>query len=91
MTIITTRYISATTTRGSRIAVSAYGTKTRLYFPYQHDLDSFENHVAAAKAYVKYAKLNRSTGVHEGEYAVASSKRGYTFILIGETEYLGAE
>jgi hypothetical protein len=91
MTMITTRYIPATTTRGARIAVSAYGTKARLYVPYDYELISFENHVAAANAYVRYAKLNRSTGVHEGEYAVTESKRGYTFIFIGETEYLGAE
>jgi hypothetical protein len=87
--MIVTRYIPATTTRGARIAVSAYGTKTRKYFPYHYELDPFENHVAAADAYVRYAKVDRSTGVHEGEYAVAKSKRGYAFVLIGETEYLG--
>jgi hypothetical protein len=82
MTLIKTKYLGPTNTTGSKISVTAYGIKHRIIEPYNHSMDSFENHRNAADKFAKLLNL-------EGEYAVTSWKNGYTFALIGETEHLG--
>jgi hypothetical protein len=82
MTLIKTKYLGPTSTTGSKISATAYGIKHRIIEPYDHSMDSFENHRSAASKFAKLLNL-------EGEYAVTSSKNGYTFVRIGETEYLG--
>jgi hypothetical protein len=85
MMLIKTKYLGPTSTTGSKrskISVTAYSIKHRIIEPYNHSMDSFENHRSAANKFAKMMKL-------EGEYAVASSKNGYTFVRIGETEHLG--
>jgi hypothetical protein len=82
MTLIKTKYLGPTSTTGSKISVTAYGIKHRIIEPYDHSMDSFENHRSAASKFAKLLKL-------DGEYTVTTSKNGYTFALIGETEYLG--
>jgi hypothetical protein len=83
MTLIKTKYLGPTNTTGSKISVTAYGIKHRIIEPYNHSIDSFENHRNAADKFAKLLNL-------EGKYAVSSSKNGYTFALIDETEYLGS-
>lgn len=74
MQYIKTKYLGPTNHRGSRVkAVTSYG-ETSVTMSWDHALDSFENHKAAALALI--SKLNWG-----GErYYAGGSNTGYVFV-----------
>lgn len=78
--IVITRYLGATDTRGSRIVANAdFGSKM---VPYDHRLDTADNHLAAARALVdEYAR----EGVLIGS-AFPAPRREYAFALAGRDD-----
>jgi hypothetical protein len=73
---ITTKYLGPTDFRGSRIR-AACGDRS-VTVPYDHALDSFDNHAAAARTLA--ATLNTT-----GSFAVASVSKGYAFTRVIES------
>lgn len=74
---ITTAFHGPTNTRGSRIKATAYGGSVTV--GYDHALDSFENHEAAAKALQK--KLGWSGKLQAGGLP---NGKGYCFVRVGK-------
>lgn len=70
---ISTKYLGPTNTRGSRIKASS-GSGVSVTVPYDHGLDSFANHQAAAEALCKKLKW---TGTLVGGGTVG----GYCFVF----------
>jgi hypothetical protein len=71
--IITTKYCSATNSRGSQI--SATGDGVRISIPYPYELNGEAVHSAAAYA------LTEKIGMHGVTLKGYSTKSGYTFFI----------
>jgi hypothetical protein len=77
--LITTKYLGPTDTRGSRIKASCdkhsitVSCGLSVIVPYDHALDSFDNHAAAARALAVKLKA-------PGTFAFTSVEHGYVFI-----------
>lgn len=55
MTIIYTRFVGATNTRGSRIVASApFGPRKKVEVAYDHALAAAKNHLAAAQKFLQH-------------------------------------
>ena len=74
---ITTKYLGATNTRGSRIRVSTTSGKF-IYVPWDHALDSLENHKAAARVLIR--DLTWNDGMHW--YFGSAGEKGYVFVQV---------
>jgi hypothetical protein len=73
---ITTKYIGATNTRGSRVKATSGGGLT-LTIPYDHSLDTFDAHLKAAVALARKYKWIES----ENDLVAGGTKTGYVFVL----------
>ena len=72
---IETKYIKATDTKGSRIKASAFGGSITV--GYDYELDTAENHAAAAMALIE--KLGwQNTGL----FVQGGTAKGYVFVNI---------
>jgi hypothetical protein len=81
MSIIVTKYIESTLTKGARISARSYSF--RIIVPWQDELGLEDNHVLAAKKLVeKYPTL----GTHWK--GTSSIGRGWTFIRVDSGAYL---
>lgn len=72
---ITTKFLPATDTRGSRIKASASGGKSKTV-GYDHALDSPANHEAAARELIKLLKWE------DGQWFVGGSSGGAGFVFV---------
>lgn len=74
---ISTKYLPATNTRGSRIkAMTTSGISKTV--GYKYELNTDQNHIEAAKAL--FNELD-----WKGEIAVGATPKGYTFTMISHT------
>lgn len=74
MQYIKTKYLGPTNHRGARVkAVSSYG-ETSVTMPWDHALDSFDNHQAAAMALLSKVKWGGD------RYFAGGSNDGYVFV-----------
>lgn len=74
---ITTKFMPATNTRGSRIKVSYAGGKKFIYVSWDHALNVEENHKAAARVLIK--KLD---WVDRNWYVGTCADSGYVFVQV---------
>ena len=70
---VSTRYRGPTNTRGSRIIAQAEAG--RMSFPYDHALDLYANHAAAAAAFAERWGW-------DGEYVGGGTQDGYCFVRV---------
>ena len=79
MKAITTRYIPASNTRGSRIVATAEGGN-RVTIPYPHELSGADVHAEAAIA------LCRKLSWH-GDLIAGGTESGYVFVFAESDRY----
>jgi len=76
---ISTKYIGATNSRGSRIAaVTASGIK--LTIPYPHELSGVNCHAVAAEKLARQLEWISDADKFESIFAAGGTKTGYVFV-----------
>ena len=84
MQYISTKYLSATDTKGSRIKAKASYSNESLTIPYDYSLDCEQAHAKAAMQLATKLEWN-------GEYASGGNDSGYVFALIGNSNTYSTE
>jgi hypothetical protein len=78
MQYISTKFLSATNTKGSRIKAQASFVKESITISYDHSLDCEQAHAKAAMQLAR--KLD-----WKGEYSSGGNDSGYVFTFIGSS------